>query len=86
MENGDEMELEFHLVPASKQSAEFVWHIPDAVRTVLNAWRWTERPSETYIVLFQNKYIWETGASGRFYYEIYYDARTYESQTLQVHY
>jgi len=49
------MELQFHLVPASKQSAEAVWRIPDAVCTVLNSWWWTERPSETCRVLLQNK-------------------------------
>jgi len=38
---------EFHLVPASKQSAESVWHMPDAVCTVLDSWRRTERPPET---------------------------------------
>jgi hypothetical protein len=27
-----------HLVPASKQSAESVWHTPDAVCTVLDSW------------------------------------------------
>ena len=41
----------FHLVPASKQSAESVWNIPDAVCTVIDSWRWTERPSETCRVL-----------------------------------
>jgi hypothetical protein len=43
------------LIPASKQAAVPVWHIPVAVCTVLNAWWWTERPSETCGVLFQNK-------------------------------
>jgi len=47
--SGHEM---FHLVPASKQSAESGWHIRDGVCTVLNSWWWTERPSETYRVLF----------------------------------
>jgi len=42
---------------ASKQVAEPVWHIPDGVCTVLNSWWWTERPSETWRVLFQNKKI-----------------------------
>ena len=49
------MELEFHLVPANKQSAESVWHIPDAVCTVLDSWWWTERPYETCRLLLQNK-------------------------------
>ena len=50
--SGNEM---FHLVPASKQSAESVWHTPDAVCTVLDSWWWTERPSETCRELLQNK-------------------------------
>jgi len=45
----------FHLVPASKQSAESVWHIPDALCTVLDSWWWMERLSETCRVLPQNK-------------------------------
>jgi hypothetical protein len=32
-----------------------VWHIPDAVCTVLDSWWWTERPSETCRVLLQNE-------------------------------
>jgi hypothetical protein len=40
-------ESEFHLVPASKQVAISVWHMPVAVCTVLNSWWWTERPSKT---------------------------------------
>ena len=32
-----------------------VWHIPDAVCTVLDSWQLTEGPSETCRVLFQNK-------------------------------
>jgi len=44
------------LVPASKQSAESVLHILDAVYTVLDSWWWTERPSETCrVLLLQNK-------------------------------
>ena len=39
--------------PASKQSAKPVWHIPIAVYTVLDSWRWTENLSETCGVLFQ---------------------------------
>jgi len=53
--SGNEMEPQFHIVPARKQSAESVWHIPDAVCTVLDSWCWTERPSETCRVLLQNK-------------------------------
>ena len=41
-----------HLVPASKQTAVSVWHVPVAVCTVLNSWWWTERPSETCRVSF----------------------------------
>ena len=44
-----------------------LWHIPVAVCTVLNSWWWTERPSETCRVSFQNKIIWDTGASGWFH-------------------
>ena len=40
----------------SKHSAESVWHIPDAVCTVLDPWWWTERPSETCRVPLQNKF------------------------------
>ena len=47
--------VHFHLVPASEQATVSVWHIPVAVCTVLNSWWWTERPSETCRVLFQNK-------------------------------
>jgi len=38
-----------------KQSAVSVWHLPVAVCAVLNSWWWTERPSETCRVSFQNK-------------------------------
>ena len=63
--SGNEME---HLVTASKQPAEPVWHIPDAVCTVSDSWWWTERPSETCIVLLQNKMNVRYCASGWFYY------------------
>jgi hypothetical protein len=36
-------------------ATESVWHTPDAVCTVLDFWWWTERPSETRRLLFQNK-------------------------------
>jgi len=49
------MDLPFHLVFASKQVAVSVWHVLDAVCTVLDSWWWTERPSETCRVLLQNK-------------------------------
>jgi len=45
-----------------------VWHTPNAVCTVLNSWWWTERPSETCRVLFQNKINLRYCASGWFYY------------------
>jgi len=38
-----------------KHTAVSVWHMPVAVCTVLNSWWWTERPSETCRVSFQNK-------------------------------
>jgi len=38
---------------ASKQSAVSAWHMPVAVRIVLNSWWWTERQSETCRVLLQ---------------------------------
>jgi hypothetical protein len=44
--SGNKVELQFHLIPASNQSEESVWHILDAVCTV-DSWRWTERPSKT---------------------------------------
>jgi len=55
--SGTRWNCQFHLVPASKQPAESVWHTPDAVCTVLDSWWWTERPSETCTcrVLLQNK-------------------------------
>jgi hypothetical protein len=62
--SGHEMELWFHLVPASKQLTVSVWHIPFAVCTVLNYWWWTERPSEKCRVIF-NKL--ENCASSWFY-------------------
>ena len=40
---------------ACKQSAESVWHTPDAVCTFLGFWWWTERPPETFRVLLQSK-------------------------------
>jgi len=61
-------EMEFHFVPASKQSAKSVWHTPDAVCTVLDSWWWTERPSETCRVLLQNKINLWYSAFGWFYY------------------
>jgi hypothetical protein len=57
-----------HLVSTSKQSSVTVWQMPVAVRTVLKCWWWTERPSETCRVSFQNKMIWCIGASSWFYY------------------
>ena len=43
-----------HLL-ASKQLTESVWHITDAVCTVLDSWWWMERLSKTCRVLLQNK-------------------------------
>ena len=63
--SGNEM---FHLVPVSKQSAESVWHIPDAVCTFSDSWWWMERPSETCRVLLQDKINLKTGASHCFHY------------------
>jgi hypothetical protein len=48
-------------------ATESVWHIPDAVCTVLDSWWWTERSSETHKVLFQNKINLRYCASGWFY-------------------
>ena len=45
-----------------------VWHVLDAVCTILDSWRWTERPSETCRVLFQNKINLRNCASGWLYY------------------
>ena len=56
-------------VPDRKQQPpEPVWHTPDAVCTVLDSWWWTERPSETRRVLFQNKINLRYCASSWFYY------------------
>ena len=72
---------EFHTVPASKQSAESLWHIPDAVCTVLDSWWWTERPSETYRVLLQIKInLTKLVHLVRFTIEIYHDTRPYKHQ------
>ena len=51
-----------------RQSAEPVWHMPDAVCTVSDSWRWTERPSETRRMLIQNKIYLRYCASSWFYY------------------
>jgi len=47
-------------------ATEPVWY--DVVCTVLDSWWWTERPSETCRVLFQNKINLRYCASGWFYY------------------
>ena len=39
---------------SSKQTTEPVRHIPDVGCKVLDSWWWTERPSETCRMLFQN--------------------------------
>ena len=41
---------------------------PDAVCTILDSWWWTEKPSGTCTVLFQNKIRLRYFASGWFYY------------------
>jgi hypothetical protein len=64
----NELELQFHFVPNSKQTSVSVGHTPDAVCTVLDSWWWTERPSEICRVLFQNKINLRYCASGWFYY------------------
>jgi hypothetical protein len=64
------MERQFHLVPASKQPAVTVWHTPDSVCTVLDSRWWTERPSVTCRVLFQNKINLRYCASGWFYWRM----------------
>ena len=53
---------------ASKATTEPVWHDAVCTRTVLDSWWWTERPSETCRVLFQNKINLRYCASGWFYY------------------
>ena len=49
-------------------ATEPVWHVPDAVCTVLGSWWWTKRPSETCRMLFQNKINLRYCASGWFCY------------------
>ena len=71
--SGNEME---HLVPASKQPAESVSLLPDAVCIVLDSWWRTERPSETCRVLLQNKISLRNWCKSLvFTIEIYHDAR-----------
>jgi hypothetical protein len=48
------------------EATEPVWY--DAVCTGLDSWWWTERPSETCRLLFQNKINLRYCASGWFYY------------------
>jgi hypothetical protein len=55
-------------VPWQQAATEPLWHTPDAVCTVLDSWWWTERPSESCSVLFQNKINLRYCASGWFYY------------------
>ena len=45
---------------ASKQRTVSFWQMPVAVCTVMNSWWWTERPSETCSVSFQNKIKFDT--------------------------
>jgi len=69
----------FHPDPASTQSAKPVWHIPIAVYTVLDPWWWAENLSETWRVLFQNKFEKLVHLIG-FIIRIYNDARSSECQ------
>ena len=71
------------LPAASKQVVVYVWHIPDAVCTVLNSWWWMERLSETCRVLFQNKFE-KLVHLVVFIMQIYYDARPYERKISPV--
>jgi hypothetical protein len=57
--------IQHHMLEAA---TEPVWQIPDAVCTVLDSWWWTERPSETCRVMFQNRINFRYRASGWFYY------------------
>jgi len=58
--------------------------MPVAVCTIVNSWRWTERPSETCrFIPEENKFEISVHLVG-FTIEIYYDARPYERQTLWV--
>jgi hypothetical protein len=63
--SGNEMELQFHLVPAV-----LVTWCCTRVCTVLDSWWWTDRPSETCRVLLQNKINLKkkTGVYRRLYY------------------
>jgi hypothetical protein len=60
--------IQHHVYVIQQAATEPVWHIPDAVCTVLDSWWWTERPSETCRALFQNKINLKYCASGWFYY------------------
>ena len=68
-------------VLASMQTAVSVWQMPVGICTVLNCWWWTERPSETCRVSFQNKInlIHWVHLAG-FTIGIYYDAQPYGRQ------
>jgi hypothetical protein len=59
---------QLYVTDTSKQTAVSVWQMPVAVRTVLNSWFWTERPSETCRVSFQNKMNLIHCVSSWFYY------------------
>jgi hypothetical protein len=54
-------------LPVRHQESKIV-HIRDAACAVLDSWWWTERPSETCRMLFQNKINLRCCASGWFYY------------------
>ena len=61
-----------------------VWNIPDAVCTILDSWWWTERPSETCRVLFQNKINLRFCASSWFYYRNILRRTVLQSSNLSV--
>jgi len=58
--SGNRTELQFNLVPASKQVAAAVWHIPVAVCTVLDSWCWTERPKHVECLFFHRACCYRT--------------------------
>jgi hypothetical protein len=77
--SGDEMDL----VPSHshQQAGMFDIHLLLYVQSWTPDDQWKDRPK--HVVLNKNQWIWETGASGWFTIELYYDVRTYERQILQ---
>ena len=74
----------FQLVPTNMQLAEPVWHMPDAVFTILDSWWWTERPSKTCRVLIKNKINLRYCAFGWFYYRDISWCKVLETSNLYV--